>query len=318
MSFALRYSHNPILTKGTSVWDKHGAFNGCPIRARDGYHMLYRAQSESISIGHKTLEVSSIGHAISYDRISFLNRRQLIHPTESWEKFGCEDPRVTCIDGICYISYTAISTWPPTASGISVGIATTKDFFTIDHKYHATPFNSKALTIFPEKIQGKYAALITANSDLPPSTIGIAYASDISEFWNHLFWEKWYRTLADHEVSLLRSTHDHVEIGAPPIRINDGWLLIYSYIKSYNTSHKFFGIEAALLSYNNPQQIIKRTRDPLLFPELEYERIGNIPNVIFPSGALIHNDVIGIYYGAADTTTCLATCSLSELLETMK
>lgn len=318
MAFALRYTHNPILNKGTASWDKNGSFNGCPIQSIDGYHMLYRAQSEPVSIQKKILELSTIGHAISFDRISYINRRQFIQPTENWERFGCEDPRVTKIDDIFYITYTAISTWPPSPSGISVGIVTTKDFFTIENKYHSTPFNSKALTIFSEKINGKYAGLITANSDIPPSTIGVVYAENMTDFWNHEFWNIWYASLHSHEVPLLRSTHDHVEIGAPPIRIPEGWLLIYSYIKSYKTSHKFFGIEAVLLSAENPQNILKRTQDPLLFPEMEYELIGNIPNVIFPSGAVVHNDILGIYYGAADTTTCLATCSLQDLLESMK
>lgn len=318
MSLFQRYSKNPVLLCTSSTWEHQGSFNGCPIRSFDGYHMLYRAQSESITVQKKDLEISSIGHAISFDRVSFINRRQLITPTESWERFGCEDPRVTQIDDTFYICYTGLATWPPTPGGISAGIATTKDFFTIDHKYHATPFNSKALTLFPETINGSYAALITANSDLPPSTIGIMYAKTISDFWNHDAWNSWYSTLATHEVPLLRTHHDHVEIGAPPIRLDEGWLLLFSYIKSYNTSHKFFGIEAALLDFNNPQRIIKRTSDPLLFPEMEYERIGNIPNVIFPSGALVHNDTLGLYYGAADTTTCLATCSVKELLRHMK
>ncbi len=318
MSLALRFAHNPILTPSDLPWEKNGSFNGCPIQSTDGYHMLYRAQSTPLTIESKTLELSTIGHAISFDRVSYLNRRQLISPTEPWEKFGCEDPRITQIDDTFYISYTALSQWPPAPSGISVGIATTKDFFTIDHKFHATPFNSKALTLFPEKINNKFAALITANSDLPPSTIGIAYVDSLSDLWNHSFWNDWYKSLPSHALSLLRTTHDHVEIGAPPLLIREGWLIIYSYIKSYNTSHKFFGIEAVIVDKQNPQKILKRMHDPILFPEMEYERAGNIANVIFPTGAVIHNDTLGIYYGAADTTTCLATCSVEELCRLME
>lgn len=317
MSLALRFSHNPILSPSDHDWDARGSFNGCPIQSTDGYHMLYRAQSTPQTIQGQTLELSTIGHAISFDRVAYINRRQLITPTENWERFGCEDPRVTQIDDTFYISYTALSQWPPVPAGISVGIATTRDFFTIEHKFHCTTFNSKALTIFPGKINNKFAALITANSDIPPSTIGIAYADAISDLADSKFWNNWYTNVQNHTLALLRSTHDHVEIGAPPLLLPEGWLLVYSYIKSYNTSHKFFGVEAVLLDIENPQRVIKRTKDPILFPETEYERIGNIANVIFPTGAVVHNDTLGIYYGAADTTTCLATCLLSELLSIM-
>ena len=318
MSIAVRYRHNPILSPSASDWEARGAFNGTVIAGDDGFHMLYRAQSTEHHIGEHTLEVSSIGHAISFDRVHFLNKRQLIVPSESWDLFGCEDPRVTRIESTYYISYTALSAWPPHPRGVSVGLATTKDFFSLENKFHLTPFNSKAFTLFPEKIRGSYAALLTANCDIPPSTIGIALAQSIDDFSNHSFWKSWYASLSSHALPLLRSTHDHVEIGAQPLLTTYGWLLIYSYIRSYNTSHKFFGIEAVLLDHDSPQRIIKHTQEPILFPEETYKREGNVANIVFPSGAIIHNNTVGIYYGAADTTTCLATCALDELISSMK
>lgn len=319
MSITLRFSGNPILTPNLKHdWESRGSFNGCPIIGDDGCHLVYRAQSSPMTICNKRLELSTIGHAISYDRVSYLNRRQLISPTEPWEQFGCEDPRITRIGTTYYICYTSIATWPPTPEGISVALATTEDFFTLTGKYHCTPFNSKAMTLFPEKINGKYAAVLTVNCDLPPSTIAIAYANQISDLWNNDFWSSWHKTYAKHAIPLLRTTHDHVEIGAPPIRIPQGWLLIYSYIKSYNTTHKFFSVEAALLDEKDPTIILKRTTQPLLFPETEYEQNGNIPNIVFPSGAIMYNDTIGIYYGASDTSTCLATCPLQDVLTSMR
>jgi beta-1,2-mannobiose phosphorylase / 1,2-beta-oligomannan phosphorylase len=313
-----RFPGNPILSPNPKhPWESEAAFNGCPIVGDDGCHLLFRATSSMQNENGITLELSTIGHAISFDRVKFLNHRQLIKPEYSWEQYGCEDPRVTYFDGIYYIFYTAISQWPPAPMGISVALATTRDLHKIDKKTHITPFNAKAMTLFPERINGKVAALLTANPDIPPSTIGVVYGDSISDFTDKKFWTNWYSTLPDHAVPLLRTTHDHVEIGAPPIKIPQGWLLIYSYIKSYLTSHKFFGIEAALLDADNPQKILKRTTRPLLYPEYDYELIGKIPNVIFPSGALIYNNNLGIYYGATDTTVCLATCSLDELLDSM-
>ena len=105
-----RYAKNPILApKRTTPWEAVGTFNGCPILAEDGCHLLYRAQSSKQTVHGKTLEVSSIGHAISFDRVNFLNRRKIISPEKPWEKYGCEDPRVTFLEGTYYIFYTAIA-----------------------------------------------------------------------------------------------------------------------------------------------------------------------------------------------------------------
>jgi len=74
-------------------------------------------------------------------------------------------------------------------------------------------------------------------------------------------------------------------------------------------------VEAALLDLKNPQKIIGHTKHPILYPELDYELTGLIPNIVFPSGALVYNNNLGVYYGAADTRVCLATCVLDELLK---
>jgi predicted GH43/DUF377 family glycosyl hydrolase len=311
-----RYPQNPLLAPDPKHhWEQTAVLNGCPVMGDDGCHMLYRAISAPTKIGRHTLELSSIGHAISFDRITFLNRRQLIKPRYEWEQFGCEDPRVTRIGSDYYIFYTAISTWPPAPKGIAAAFAKTSDFRTIDEQRLVTPFNAKAMTLFPEKIQDKYAVLVTANSDLPPSTIGIAYLDSPGDLSDISFWKRWYESLPAHAVPLLRTHHDHVETGAPPVKTKEGWLLIYSYIKNYLSPYKFFGIEAVLLDINNPQIILGRTEHPILIPETDYERVGLIPDIVFPSGTLVHNNNLGIYYGAADTRVCLATCSLDALLK---
>lgn len=318
MVFVKRFSGNPILApERKHPWEHEASFNGCPVKSDDGYHLLYRAQSLPMVTANQKFELSTIGHAISFDRVHFLNRRQLIVPSETWDKFGCEDPRVTEMNGTNYIFYTGIASWPPKPSGISAGLALTDDFRVIKEKHHITPFNAKAMTMFPEKINNKMTVLLTVNPDHPPSTIAIAQFDESEDLWNQSMWGSWHKTFKDHAVPLLRSSHDHVEIGAPPIKIPQGWLLIYSYIKSYQTSHKFFTIEAALLDGKNPQKILGVSRSPLLFPEMDYENEGKIPNIVFPSGALIFNNMVGIYYGASDTTTCLATCDVTELLADM-
>jgi len=314
-----RFPQNPILSPNlNNPWEKEAAFNGCPILSDDGCHLFYRAMSSRQQVNGTELELSTIGHAISFDRVKFLNRRLLIQPEHPWERYGCEDPRVTKFQDTYFIFYTGLASWPPVPEGIRCAAAVTDDLFTIKEKHLITPFNAKAMTLFPETIHGKLAVLLTVNPDIPPSTIAIAYMDSVSQLWDPIFWEKWHKNFHHDAINLLRTTHDHVEIGAPPIKTPQGWLLIYSYIKSYLTSHKFFGIEAVLLDLHNPQKIIGRTSEPLLYPEYDYELIGKIPNIVFPSGALIYNDTVGIYYGASDTHVCLATCNLNELLSDMR
>lgn len=118
---------NPILRPDpNSTWEAVASFNGSIVKDDNGiYHLFYRAISSDTNI-------STIGHAISKDKIHFTDRRQFIVPEFFWERYGCEDPRVTRLGDKYYIFYTAISTSPPSPMGIKVGVAITKDFKTIE------------------------------------------------------------------------------------------------------------------------------------------------------------------------------------------
>ncbi|MBU1112119.1 MAG: hypothetical protein KJ896_05040, partial [Nanoarchaeota archaeon] len=132
--------------------------------------------------------------------------------------------------------------------------------------------------------------------------------------WQEAYWNKWYHKHEKYSLPLKRGPQDHIEIGAPPLKTKYGWLLIYSYIRNYFTSNRIFGVEVALLDLKNPFKVIGQTKAPLLVPEEYYEKMGYIPNIVFPSGALLKNDQIYLYYGAADTTCCLAFIDLPLLI----
>lgn len=314
-----RDGQNPILKPDhNNLWEAQATFNGSVVKDNNVYHMLYRALSDMQNWNGKRLALSTIGYAQSSDSITFSNRKQFIKPEFDWEKFGCEDPRITKIDGEYFVFYTALSDYPFCPAAIKIGLACFTDFFKPIEKHLVTPFNSKAMTLFPEKIQGKYVALLTVNTDLPPSQICLATFDKKEDLWSNSYWNNWYKNLKEHVLPLRRLNSDQLEIGAPPIRTEHGWLLIYSHIQHYhNPEHRIFGIEAALLDHDNPQKILARTDSPIMFPEAEYEINGNIPNIVFPSGAILEKDVISIYYGATDTTVCVATCSLKDLLKEM-
>ncbi len=312
-----RLKENPILVPDlNNDWEKEGTFNGCPVFDEGKFNLTYRALSSSQLHRGFEMQVSSIGYTQGTDGIHFGEHRLLIKPEEEWEAFGCEDPRITKIDGKYFIFYTALSNYPFNAQGIKVGLATTQDFQKIE-KHPITPFNSKAMTLFPERINGKLAAILTVDTDIPPAKIALAYFEREEDIWSKEFWEGWFSSFNEHVIPLLRNLGDHLEVGAPPIKTPKGWLILYSYIRDYLNPSRTFGVEAVLLDLNNPQKIIGRTQKSMIVPEEKYELEGNVPNIVFPSGALTRDNRLYLYYGAADTTCCIATCNLEELLTEM-
>lgn len=310
------YEKNPILSPDPRhPWENLATYNGSVTKVGETYHMFYRAQGKPREhIGGVNLSLSTIGHATSSDGLNFSNREQLLRPDYDFEKFGLEDPRATVIENKIVIFYTALSQYPFNADGIKVGVAISEDLKTFT-KYPVTPFNSKAMTLFPERIKGKLAAILTVDPDRKPPKICLALFDNLEDIWSKNYWENWQKNIAENILPFEYGELDHIEIGASPLKTDKGWLLVYSYIKNYLTDYKQFGIEAAILDESDPFTLIGKTHAPLLTPEKEYELNGYVPNVIFPSSAMIEKDLLRIYYGAADTHIAVASLSLSELFE---
>ncbi|MEM6771535.1 MAG: hypothetical protein AAF597_13210, partial [Bacteroidota bacterium] len=249
----------------------------------------------------------------------FKSRKVFIEPEAPWEYFGVEDPRVTFFEGKYYTFYTALSDFPFGANNIKVGLAVSKDLKTVDQKYLITNFNAKAMTLFPERVNGKVTALLTVNSDLPPSSIAYIQVDEVEKLWDPDVWYEWYAQHNRYKLSLGRLNTDHVEIGCPPVATDQGWLLFYAHIRDYiNGKEPLFGGECVLLDRNNLRQIIARTEDPMIVPEAPYEKEGTIPDVIFPTSLNIHKDEMRLYYGAADTSIALAQTAKKDFLGAMQ
>ncbi len=312
-----RSHHNPILVPDKDhYWEAFATFNMSVVKKDKMFYGVYRAISAVDKL--RTPErISIIGVGQSKDGKDFEKRAPFIIPTEEWEKFGCEDPRVTFFEGQYYTFYTALSKYPFEASGIRVAVAVSKDLEKIKERHLVTPFNAKAMTLFPERINGKITVIFSVNTDMPPAKIAIAQVDRMEELWNPKFWDKWYGEVDKHTIDLKRSQYDHVEVGATPIKTKTGYLLLYSHIQNYfegSNLDRVFGIEAVILNPNNPLKILGRTRGPLLAPRESYELLGHVPNVVFPTGAILKKDTLLIYYGAADMTVCVTHVNLTDLL----
>jgi predicted GH43/DUF377 family glycosyl hydrolase len=313
-----REKQNPLLSPDEKhPWEAAAVFNWCPAKEGRMTHALYRALSVPDLLEGQHRSVSVIGHATSKDGVHFSGRKPFIVPEYDFEKYGCEDPRVTKLGTKYYIFYTALSNYPFNADGIRVAMAITKDFKKIEKKSLVTPFNAKAMALFPAKIGKKIAALVTVNTDYPPSEICYVEFDNEEQISSPDFWNNWKTRMHDFALPIRRRDGDQVELGAPPIKTAKGWLVFYSHIQKYGSGDMTFGVEVLLLDLKNPRRIIGRTKGSIMAPETFYEKVGLVPNIIFPSGACLKSGQVELYYGASDTQCAIARIPLFNLLNAL-
>jgi beta-1,2-mannobiose phosphorylase / 1,2-beta-oligomannan phosphorylase len=299
-----RHNKNPILLPNEDTWwESEAVFNPAVLYDGNKVHMLYRA------IGEYKQYISRFGYACSTDGFSFERRNEIaLEPTEEYEKYGIEDPRLVTIDNQVYLTYVVLSDYVSKGPVCSTALATTDDF----HNYKRIGIitnegsDNKDVVFFPEKINQKYLSLHRPRSWVGPRfgvdrpSIWIAEGNKLSNFDNHTL--------------LMKPEQDWEELkigaGAPPIKSKQGWLLIYHGVDEDSV----YRAGAALLDLNNPAKVIARTKQPILQPEEHYERIGDVNNVVFPTGACVIDERLHVYYGGADKVCCLAVVELNDLL----
>ncbi len=317
-----RYDGNPILTANPErSWEAGAVFNCGAALGPDGrFYLLYRA----IPAGYKPFPdrhgydnyISYVGLATSEDGIRFERAEEpALSPTEPWEIWGCEDPRVNPleIDGrrLYLITYTAMSAPAFSGRGDRVAVASTEDFqaFT-KHGVVIPDLNDKDAVIFPEPIGGKIVML----HRVPPD-IQIVYFDDLDHLLHpdETFWADYQARLDD--FTILRREFeweaDKIGGGCPPVKTDEGWLVIYH----AKDDQAVYRVGVALLDLDDPTRVIARSPHPILEPEAEFERVGDVNNVVFPQGAVLKDGVLYVYYGAADKVCCLATARLDDLLD---
>ncbi len=331
MKFHLeRYPDNihpaPILIPRAEIeWECGGIFNPSVYHDGEIFHLLYRANSQLIVRKPKHVKPgnryinrrSYIGYATSKDGVSFKRRgTPFISPNEEYDAFGCEDPRITKINDTFYITYTAIDGELDldVKPNVRIALATTKDFITVEKKGIIGPASqSKAAAFFGEKIDGdKIGLLMTHTADSVNSKIILRTYDNLENIFTSS--DADWQNFLDSAEPVLPSKwwlHRGPELGAPPIKTDRGWLLIFS-SESMSSS---WTISAALLDLENPHKLIARTPGCLLEPVTIYEREGIVPSVTFPEGAVIVGEDLYVYYGCADTVIGLATCKLNNLLD---
>ncbi|MCK4341134.1 MAG: glycoside hydrolase family 130 protein [Phycisphaerae bacterium] len=229
----------------------------------------------------------------------------LFVPQEMYEEFGVEDPRITRIGGTFYFTYVAVS-----RHGAATALASTTDFRTFQrHGLIFCPEN-KDVVLFPEQINGEYVAIHRPNPSSPFNMpeMWLARSPDLVNWGRH-----------EHFLGGAGSWDTgRIGAGTPPIRTPAGWLAIY-HGNQKETDPGVVGAYAAgalLMDLENPAKIIRRSPEPVLTVTAEHERVGFVPNVVFPTGIVERGDSLLVYCGAADSATGVVELSCQELLVT--
>ena len=129
------------------------------------------------------------------------------------------------------------------------------------------------------------------------------------------FWEEYLVDLAHHIVMDPKYAHElsYIGGGCPPIECESGWLLIYHGVRDTLNGYSYCAC-AALLDLHNPAIEIARLPYPLFEPDQEWEISGYVNYVCFPTGTVLLDDKLYIYYGAADERIACASVTLSSLV----
>jgi beta-1,2-mannobiose phosphorylase / 1,2-beta-oligomannan phosphorylase len=327
-----------LLDKTTFGFENEGVLNPATIREGNIVHMFYRAVSKG--------NYSSIGYCRLNGAMTVMERQDapIIFPQGELESHGIEDPRIVKIDGLYYITYTAydgvnalgmlatstdLKTWsklglivPQIVYDEFKRLATYKG--ALNEKY--ARYNArnavvpivpdkkvwlwdKNVMFFPRRINNKLYILHRIKPD-----IQIVCVNNLEEL-THDFWQNYFIHMHDNIILTPKYDYDisYLGGGCPPIETKHGWLLIYHGVHDTVNGYVYSAC-AALLDLENPLKEIARLPYALFAPEEDWELVGEVNNVCFPSGAVVFDDTLYVYYGAADERIACASMSLSELM----
>lgn len=295
-----RSAKNPVIPRDL-IPASNSIFNSAVVTYKDGFAGVFRCDDTARNMRiHSGKSRDGIEWEIDPNPISFISD----NPEIGRFVYGY-DPRVCWIEDRYYV------TWCNWYHGPTIGVAYTYDFelfYQLENAY--LPFNRNGV-LFPRKIKGKYAMLSrpSDNGHTPFGDIFYSESPDMKHWGCHRF------------VMGTRGGWQSTKIGAGPIPIetSEGWLLIYHGVLT-SCNGFVYSMGAALLDLDEPWKVLYRAQPYILSPQTFYECVGDVPNVVFPCAALCDasSGRLVIYYGAADTVTCIAYTTTDALIEFVK
>jgi len=298
-----RHAGNPILTAADWPYPVNAVFNPAATAANGGTVLLARVEDRR-GISHLTVARSANG----LDGWS-IDPEPLLAPDDETpsEQWGFEDPRIVWVDELDRWVITCTAYGP---AGPAVYLATTENFDTVERYGIVRHPEDKNAALLPHRIGGRWVLL-----HRPKTQYGGAHGEILLSRSDDLVsWSAPEQVLQPRAGAWWDSLR--IGIGPPPLRTEHGWLLIYHGVKG-TVAGDIYRIGVALLDLDEPTRVLRRLDNWILGPLAPYERTGDVPNIVFPCG-LVHDpgsDEVRLYYGAADSSICVATARHHELLE---
>ncbi len=301
-SVVWRSSRNPIIARD-HIPRANSIFNSAIVPFADGFAGVFRVDdTERVMNIHAGRSADGIAWEINDEPIAFVPVDERTREIQEQFLFAY-DPRVTWLEDRYYV------TWCNGYHGPTIGLAFTHDFETFHQLDNAfLPFNRNGV-LFPRRIGSSYAMLSRPSDDghTPFGEIYYSESPDLVHWGRHR-----------HVMSPVPLTWQSTKVGAgpTPIETEAGWLVLYHGVLT-SCNGFVYSMGAALLDLDEPWRVLARGRDYLLSPQVLYEQVGDVPNVVFPGAALADHELdrLSIYYGGADTVVCLAHGYLSEVVE---
>jgi beta-1,4-mannooligosaccharide/beta-1,4-mannosyl-N-acetylglucosamine phosphorylase len=293
-----RYHGNPVVT-AANVPRANSIHNSAVVRWGDAYAGVFRVDQLDFTY---RLHVGFSKDGINWDIDPEYIRMQSDDPDVVMADQSY-DPRVVEIEGTYYVTWC--NCFP---RGPGIGLAWTKDFKTFHQMEDPFQPPNRNAVLFPRKLNGNFA-IFHRPSDFGQTPYGDIYYTESPDL---TYWGK-HRYVFGPGPGW-QSTK--VGAGPAPIETKEGWLLIYHGVWNSCRGYLYYA-GGALLDLEKPWKVIHRTKDYLLGPTMPYERVGDVPNVIFPSAAITYPEsgMIRLYYGCADTCVSMAEAKLDDLVE---
>jgi len=282
----VRSSDKPILSPQGSGWESAGTFNPAAVLFNGEIVILYRAQDAA--------GTSRLGYAESKDGVHFTRRPEpVLSPETEYEKDGgVEDPRLQKFGDTYYLTYTGYN-----KKDAQLCLATSRDLIHWERQGVILPaykgnWNkgwTKSGAIVPEKIDGKYWMYWLGTAADKTDQMGLSYSTDL------IHWTEATETpaLPKHPGKFDSRV---VEPGPPPILTPSGIVLIYNGADD----NLVYRTGVAVFDLHDPRKVLYRSDTPVFFPEKEWEKVGQVPNVVFVEGMVRMRDRWLFYYGGAD------------------
>jgi len=298
----VRHPKNPILTAADWPYPVHSVFNPGATVLEDGTTLLLCRVEDRRGISHLCAARSKNGiNGWIIDEEPTFSSDPINYPEELW---GIEDPRITFVPevGEYLISYTAFG-----KSGPGVAIASTKDFKEFERYGLVMQPDDKDAALFPRRFNGEFALIHRPTNDTG-SHMWISFSPDLRNWGGHRLFlparrGAWWDA-------------NKIGLSPPPIETDKGWLVMYHGVR-HHASGSIYRMGLALFDKDNPEICLTRGQPWMFGPESSYELIGDVGSAIFPCGYTIleDGDTVHLYYGAADTSICLAIGSIKEMLD---